>query len=468
MAFADPLSLSAAAITLPVVIGAGVVALAVGAGGFAAVRSGWFGGNAAKQARSDAEHAKQAYEDKLRFWKNGLAIDRDEIDGFTVSVEVKDHITALRIKGEKTLALYNDVTKARDEIIMGIEGLEARVTKAESIVKKANPPTTATYREALTILNADTTFNAAQVRGILFDAAQNDVAINERTVTQLKAKIEDAKGGWQKIKDAARATLNDVRADFSDKTFLELKTRLTNAGLSEADAMKVLETHPLAKAPETVWERLKALKDGDPVAYLDELRACFKAEIELQTYVPLLIEDYVRAKDAQRRAEGTDRWQKLDDKARDGAGDLMTTLVSLIQSRATADAIDRKATELVAYYEDLIDPRPMPHQKPQSPSGTDPQTHPVPQGYRPADEDPWWDQGGPEPAARTERHPAPAPRTPAGDEKWDVMPGRTRIDDAERAAELRRREEEIRQRTAAGHGGGGYASIMDELMRAPS
>lgn len=449
------------------IVGAGLaigVATLIG-GGIWAASKGIFGKGSAASLSRDPEwqREKSAYEADLKTWKDGLGFDDTQLREFVLDVELKDQIVAISIKGNQTKALYDTVTRHRDDIMLGIEGLQKRVAEAEALVGATPEPTAEIYRRARAILNSDSTFSSGQAKGILFDVEERTVAISANMVPVLKAKITEAKQGWRKIKDAANARLHNVREDFSDADLVKMRARLKEAGIAAEDAAKVLAKHPLATDPETVWSELESLKNSDPVAYLDRLKAVVQADDALEVYVEIIAEAFGKANDVRQRIEQTDLWKKAGDDVRAKGDSLMSEILSLVQARADASSVAIKADEIVVFYNGVL--HPLRGRDATSNLGvadlasvgnpSDVATNAGPSSTRHAGDD-WWGGAG----------------NGEANERWDVTPDAQSSQSgiSQREALLKEREREILERKARDRvSGGGFwstegDSVIDQII----
>ncbi|MBN1772935.1 MAG: TPM domain-containing protein [Deltaproteobacteria bacterium] len=266
----------------------GAVALVLGIlGTVAAVRR-----RRQRDARAEFEAAAEELERKLEHAEQAWA-------EFRIDQELRDRVVQLRLKGPRTLALADEVTRLLDEIALGIDGLRGHLRKCRERSRAAGRLDAQAQRAAAAALVEPFVFDTGQAQHKLFDHDRRTVTIApDEFMQQLESKYDQARQGWQRLKDAVEASLREAEHDFPLTELEAMREKLETAGMPLA----WLVHHPLGRDPRGEWSRLDALRQADPVAYVEQLFGRLDAEAALEADVAVLIEAAGRTRQARAEA----------------------------------------------------------------------------------------------------------------------------------------------------------------------
>jgi uncharacterized membrane protein YgcG len=238
---------------------------------------------------------------------------------FRIDQELRDKVVQLRLKGPRTLALADEVTKLLDEIALGIDGLRGHVRRCRERSRRAGAFDAQAQLAAAAALSEPFVFDTGEAQHKLFDGDRRTVTIAaDAFMQQLESKYGLARQGWQRLRDAVEASLREAEHDFPLAELEALREKLEAAGMP----LGWLVHHPLAREPRGEWSRLDALRQADPVAYVEQLFGRLDAEAALEADVVVLIEAAGKAREARAEALALgieDLDTVLSDPARDPA-----------------------------------------------------------------------------------------------------------------------------------------------------
>ncbi|MBI5499163.1 MAG: hypothetical protein HY907_02900 [Deltaproteobacteria bacterium] len=206
---------------------------------------------------------------------------------FRIDQEIRDSIVQLRVKGPRTLELYDEVTRLLDSIALGLEGLERHLQSCVAKVRAAGWLDARAPESATEALDEPFELRTGETQHKLFEPAERTVRIEPAAfMSELETKYSLARDGWQRLRNAVESSFRTARQDFPADDLETMRRTLDGAGLSRS----WLDGHPLATAPEAEWSRLDALRTADPVAYLQDLHRLLSAEAELEADVQSLVD----------------------------------------------------------------------------------------------------------------------------------------------------------------------------------
>lgn len=242
-----------------------------------------------RRARAEFESAAEALERELDHAEKEWA-------EFRVGEETRDQVARLRMKGPRTLALTDEVTRRVDEIAIGLDGLRGHLRACRERSRAAGWLDASGLRAATAALSGPCVFDTGQARQRLFHGDRRTVTIDPATfLRDLGRKCEEARAGWRKLQDAIETSLRTARQDFPTDDLDVMRSRLEAAGLPPV----WLAHHPLDKDPQGEWTRLDALRQADPVAYLEQLFGRLDAQAALEADVAVLAEAVGEARRAR-------------------------------------------------------------------------------------------------------------------------------------------------------------------------
>lgn len=358
----DPITLGGLTLTVPVIGVAAAVTVGVFAG--AAFLTRRISGRSGAMADLPvASPAKAEFEAEVKRLRGLLEEDRKSSGAFAIALELdgasyEDKLKKLRLKGEVTKKFYDDVKRDHQDVVGGIEGFERHIKAVEDLLQETENPTESAYRSAIESLRNGRSFKMSEVGGMLFEPEEREFDVNEKTIAENRAKAKRAQEGFRLLMKILDAPKHKSEEGLPLKDLADMKAALKNAGVSDEDAGKVLAGHPLTANATETYQLLNGLADSDPMDFHNRITALRTINTDLKVYVELLAEDFKRARAAKEKAEATEIWQKAGDDVKKSAAELWTAFVSLVQSRSDAENIDAKASEIVAFYADLINPSP--------------------------------------------------------------------------------------------------------------
>lgn len=279
--------------------------------------------------------------------------------------------TLQQVHGERTTAVMESVRQQIVTIFGGLEALEARVAECRGIVAAAlfTQRLPAVERAAQRLLEP-LSFQRETVRATktLFAVDETTVTVEKITMADFQAGLEqryaDAQQAWERVEAAIDATARDPREDFPLTGLQTLRGQLVEARLPIA----WLDQHPLTQ-PERTWSELDALKQRDPVGYLEQLEWHQEWHAKFEVRIAAIIEDVQAARTAQAQSDaiavdyaqtvvrGADDPREAETLAQRAMAELDTTLTMATGNAAEEDdrfrAVDRLAAAVVAAYAEV-------------------------------------------------------------------------------------------------------------------
>ncbi len=208
-----------------------------------------------------------------------------------LSVELRDRVVALKLRGARTQAVVSEVTAKLDHLRVGLDGLQRRLREVESEVR-GGAWSVAGWDAGVEALAAPFDHDTGAGTG-LFAPERRTVRVDPAAVdAELESVWVEASAGWTLVVDAVAASMRSARDDLSLTDLDRARGALDAAGLHRGWCAD----HPLATDPEGAWEALEALRRADPVAYLESLREAVGRDDAIEQRV----DELVRAVDAAR------------------------------------------------------------------------------------------------------------------------------------------------------------------------
>jgi uncharacterized membrane protein YgcG len=230
-----------------------------------------FAGFVGLRRRREREEERQRFREATRYWRERLEAAEAEFAGFTLDVEMRDKLVALRARGERTEAFCAEIAALIEEVRAGLVGLKRRLEASERIGEQSGD-----WAAALAALKAPLEVDTGEHR--LFEDPARTVKIEpDAFMKGLEDRYAEARDRWETLHEAVDASLDRAEDQLPTDTLEALRAALAEAGLGEA----WLEGHPLLAAPEATYDALNALRRGDPVAWLERLDGLRAAEVEL-------------------------------------------------------------------------------------------------------------------------------------------------------------------------------------------
>ena len=282
-------------------------------------------------------------------------LDRAEetVADFRLDRELRDRIVELKLKGEHTRKLFDEVTTEVDEIAVGIEALRGRAEECKGRSDSAFVLSIQAHKDAMWALDKVIKVDTGEVQHKLFDERTRKISVQPTEfMNQLEQRYSQAREGWQRLLDAAEASLRRAEQDFPTHGLDELRETVATAGLNDG----WLADHPLFDDPATAWDELDELRRSDPVAYLARLTWSLDAEEDLEEEIDGVIEDIERARKAYGHVRdldlggldtvyGSDAYDPVA--AREVADSAMQDLARAAAAAEDADAVDELASRVV-------------------------------------------------------------------------------------------------------------------------
>lgn len=113
----------------------GVALGLVGLGGGGALAVATVGGFWAVNRRKQAEVVAAEFRQAVQEWRTKLDMAENKLTDLLMNVELRDQVLALKIKGERTKALLDEVTDELDELRLGIAALREHIERIEAQAK---------------------------------------------------------------------------------------------------------------------------------------------------------------------------------------------------------------------------------------------------------------------------------------------------------------------------------------------
>jgi hypothetical protein len=246
--------------------------------------------------------ARQRFQERVAARRAELARAQERVDELGLSIELRDRVVALKIKGKSTTALLARVGTQLDEVRLGLQAMEPRLQELERPV--LNPLAAAVWDERALAVDAPFSVQVADSGNTaLFEPHARTITIDPQAhLASLASGWEEARLGWQRLLDAVDASLRTARDDLRADDLARLREELATAGLP----LGWLDRHPLAHQPQQTWNELDALRLADPVAYLDALDQAIARDDELEELVATLIGGRDEARRLREQADQVD------------------------------------------------------------------------------------------------------------------------------------------------------------------
>jgi hypothetical protein len=229
--------------------------------------------------------ARQRFQERVAARRAELARAQERVAELGLSIELRDRVVALKLKGEQTTALLARVGAQLDEVRVGLEAMEPRLRELERPV--LNPLAAAAWDERALAVDAPFPVRVSgEGNTALFEPHARTITIDPPAhLAALAEGWQEAREGWQRLLDAVDASLRTARDDLRADDLARLREELAAAGLPSG----WVDRHPLAHQPQQTWNELDALRLADPVAYLDALDEAIARDDELEELVATLI-----------------------------------------------------------------------------------------------------------------------------------------------------------------------------------
>ncbi|TNE85599.1 MAG: TPM domain-containing protein [Deltaproteobacteria bacterium] len=296
--------------------------------------------------RSRVAQAHERYRAVLEPRRAALDEARANLSDLQIDVETRDRLVELKLKGPVTLATLDSVGELVAELHAGVGALEAQVRG----VTRDEPgfAWTPSVWTALTVrLQEGLAFDTTAQRALLFGGEGQQVrATPEEVMARLEESYADARDGWQRILDAAEASLHRCRDDFPADDLQRMLRELAESELPQS----WLRTHPLLPEAERTWDRLDAIRRADPVHYLDELDEAIGEDDALEQVVAELLGARAAAMQAHQDVREADV-AGIDSAFTDPALDPRLLLGEMAEHQRGLDAALASGEELVGVRE---------------------------------------------------------------------------------------------------------------------
>ncbi len=302
-----------------------------------------------RYVRKARDLAQEVFAERLQ------KLDRAEetVADFRLDREMRDRLVELRLKGEHTRELFDEVTSEVDEIAVGIEALRDRAVECKGRSDCAFFLSIQAHKDAMWALDELIKVDTGEVQHKLFDERTRKISVQPTEfMNQLEQRYTKAREGWQRLLDATEASLRRAEQDFPTAELEQIRETVAEAGLNE----RWLADHPLFEDPGAAWAELDELRRADPIAYLEKLTWSMDAEDDLAEEIDGVIEDIDRARKAYGGVRdldlggldtvfGSDAYDPVA--ARDVADATMQDLAKAAAAAEDADAVDELASRVV-------------------------------------------------------------------------------------------------------------------------
>jgi uncharacterized membrane protein YgcG len=237
--------------------------------------------------RKPAQAARREFEEAVAARRQALDEADRQFADLRIGTEVRDQVVELKLKGPRTLAELARVTGLLDEIQVGLTGLRRHVDGCVSNAGNPGVFSAKPWIDARRALDEPFAFEGDQVSDRLFADQSATLQIEPQAfMAALEAKWQQARDGWQLLLDAVSASLRTARDDLPRDDLDGMRGHLATAGLPEA----WLRDHPLLAEADAAWATLDAIRQRDPVAYLEELVAWIAEDDALEAMVAALLD----------------------------------------------------------------------------------------------------------------------------------------------------------------------------------
>ncbi len=276
----------------------GVALGLVGLGGGGALAVATVGGFWAVNRRKQAEVVAAEFRQAVQEWRTKLDMAENKLTDLLMNVELRDQVLALKIKGERTKALLDEVTDELDELRLGIAALREHIERIEAQAKGNG--SASEWRASLAQLRSEFEFDTGRVSAGLFTPTTEKIMLDpEKFKTALEESWAVALAGWERLTDAVEASLRDASADLVAKDLDEALEKLKRERIS----LVWMDGHPLLPDREAAWAGLDEQRRADPVAYLDALENTLKTADTFEVRVDWLLAQRKGANEARAAAE---------------------------------------------------------------------------------------------------------------------------------------------------------------------
>lgn len=268
----------------------------------------------------------------------------------------RDKCSRLEKATGKTRDLYASVTASVDEIFALVQAMGVNLGKYQLIAEKATLFNTKPLVQAIAELESTFKFDTGQLnQADLFGNQTKILDVNpDQLMKDLQKKFEGTVEGWNMLKAASEVLYLTVREVFSHAKLDTLFELVHQHKVPE----RWLRTHPLFgddASDVKFWEELTALRNNDPVAFLERVKEEQEAEAVLESRMLELVHAMETS-----RGNRIEQSPDTDGVVCDPDDDPMITfqsarqeedrLAGLLASGDHVSEIQEQATKIVALY----------------------------------------------------------------------------------------------------------------------
>ena len=237
--------------------------------------------------RRDQKRLIAEYQDEFSKWATMVKNARNR--WFELYFKRDDIIGLGKVTG-KTAALRATTTKAVDDILVRIEAMGGNLKSIATLFGKGHYLNFRPLKQALASLDAPFTFDTGVINEAdLFGGETVTMIVNPRMFAdETKALFAASIEGWNRLKKAAQERHGAVEEDFPHSNIDQMFVDAQEHKLPE----RWFSEHPLFgddAADAHFYQGLAAIRDTDPLAYVEKLEELRRAESHLMLKMRALV-----------------------------------------------------------------------------------------------------------------------------------------------------------------------------------
>ena len=191
----------------------------------------------------------------------------------------REEILGLEGVTGQTQALWVSTTKAVDDLLIRIKAMEEHGASCAKIAAEGSIFRLGPYRTALARLSEMISFDTKVINeDDLFGTETHVIHVHPDQFAKESAELfKQAKGGWGRLQDAARARASSARSDFPHSRLDSMFKLCGDEGIPT----KYLQRHPLYgddASDQDFYDTLDKVRRTDPLAYMDQIEKVLRDE----------------------------------------------------------------------------------------------------------------------------------------------------------------------------------------------
>ncbi len=268
----------------------------------------------------------------------------------------RDTIASMSRFAGQSAILFREVTEEVDSIFLGVLAMKRHLEECEALARKAFFFNFLSLINAQEKLNAEFEFDTGTVdQGKLFATPTVTLKVTPSQLSQsLEDRFKKAMRGWTILVQAAKDQLDEPSVRFSGKRLEEMRVEAADREIPVC----WLNEHPLftAESHEKLYAELERLRQNDPIAYSDRIKALKAKESAIAKqldHLANLVQSVRRARPASIELPTGTVVDAKDDPRRsfEAAEQREATLVGMLAARRDVADVEKTAEQALALYQ---------------------------------------------------------------------------------------------------------------------